>query len=217
MKTNRIAALVMAASATLMTGYAQTAAEQMQKGIYTQETAGDLDGAIAVVLAFISSIGSDPDFQSFHFTTPLSSYGQESAAGYCCVIQCSVLWRDPGAPRYPLEIPVECADPLHPMRQCHSRMNGVPRRERPIFIHQCLCPVDNLTRDGNDMRKNIPRQRIDSAAIRPSPQRPVPMHHFLKNLGIQRGIDFAPRHPLEESNGGGLIRMLRAGSIHQNV
>jgi hypothetical protein len=48
MKTNRIAAVVMAASLTVVASYGQTAAEQMQKGIYTQETAGDLDGAIAI-------------------------------------------------------------------------------------------------------------------------------------------------------------------------
>jgi len=48
MKTNRITVLAMAASLMVMTGYAQTAAEQMQKGIYRQETADDLDGAISI-------------------------------------------------------------------------------------------------------------------------------------------------------------------------
>ena len=37
----------------------QTAAEQLQKGIYTQETAGDLDGAVAIYRQIVSS-GSSP-------------------------------------------------------------------------------------------------------------------------------------------------------------
>ena len=59
MKTNRIASFVMVALLTVMTGYAQTAAEQMQKGIYTQESAGDLDGAIAIYRQIVNS-GSSP-------------------------------------------------------------------------------------------------------------------------------------------------------------
>src|ERR1700746_2382440 len=61
MKTNRIAGLVGAASLTLITSYAQTAAEQMQKGIYTQETAGDLDGAIAIYRQIVNSGNSPRD------------------------------------------------------------------------------------------------------------------------------------------------------------
>jgi TonB family protein len=59
MKIKQIAGLVVAAYVTVMTGYAQTAAEQMQKGIYTQETVGDLDGAIAIYRQIVNS-GSSP-------------------------------------------------------------------------------------------------------------------------------------------------------------
>ena len=61
MKTKRIASLLVAASLAVITGYAQTAAEQMQKGIYTQETAGDLDGAIAIYRQIVNSGNSPRD------------------------------------------------------------------------------------------------------------------------------------------------------------
>ncbi len=61
MRTNRIASLVVVASLTVITVYAQTAAEQMQKGIYTQETAGDLDGAIAIYRQIVNSGNSPRD------------------------------------------------------------------------------------------------------------------------------------------------------------
>jgi TonB family protein len=61
MKANRIASLVVAASLTAMASHAQTAAEQMQKGIYTQETAGDLDGAIAIYRQIVNSGNSPRD------------------------------------------------------------------------------------------------------------------------------------------------------------
>jgi protein TonB len=59
MKTYPLAGLVVAGALSVMTGYAQTAAEQLQKGIYTQETAGDLDGAIAIYRQIVDS-GSSP-------------------------------------------------------------------------------------------------------------------------------------------------------------
>ena len=59
MKRNRIASLALAVSFTVMTGYSQTASELMQKGIYTQETAGDLDGAISIYREIVNS-GSSP-------------------------------------------------------------------------------------------------------------------------------------------------------------
>jgi outer membrane protein assembly factor BamD (BamD/ComL family) len=59
MRTNRIASLVVAAALTVITGYAQTAGEQMQKGIYTQENVGDLDGAIAIYRKIVNS-GNSP-------------------------------------------------------------------------------------------------------------------------------------------------------------
>src|SRR5580692_8506703 len=61
MKTKRIASLLVAASLTAISGYAQTAAEQMQKGIYTQETAGDLDGAITIYRQIANSGNSPRD------------------------------------------------------------------------------------------------------------------------------------------------------------
>jgi tetratricopeptide (TPR) repeat protein len=61
MKKTRIASLVVAASLSVITVNAQTAAEQMQKGIYTQETAGDLDGAIAIYRQIVNSGNSPRD------------------------------------------------------------------------------------------------------------------------------------------------------------
>jgi hypothetical protein len=54
-----MARLVAAAAIAVTAGYPQTAAELMQKGIYAQETAGDLNGAIAVYRQIVSS-GSAP-------------------------------------------------------------------------------------------------------------------------------------------------------------
>jgi len=59
MKTNRIAVVVLAASFFVVAGYSQTASELLQKGIYTQETAGDLDGAISIYHQIVDS-GSSP-------------------------------------------------------------------------------------------------------------------------------------------------------------
>ena len=58
MKTKRIAGLV-AALALASIAYSQTAAELMQKGIYTQETAGDLNGAINIYRQIVNS-GTSP-------------------------------------------------------------------------------------------------------------------------------------------------------------
>ena len=55
MKTYRILALMLMAFQLS----AQTAAELLQKGIYDQETAGDLDGAIAIYHQIVNS-GSSP-------------------------------------------------------------------------------------------------------------------------------------------------------------
>jgi len=43
-----IATAALAVPLTLLAGFAQTPAELLQKGIYTQDTAGDLDGAIQI-------------------------------------------------------------------------------------------------------------------------------------------------------------------------
>jgi hypothetical protein len=59
MKMNRIARLIAVVALAARTAYPQTAAELMQKGIYTQETAGDLDGAIAIYRQIVNS-GSSP-------------------------------------------------------------------------------------------------------------------------------------------------------------
>ena len=49
---------MLAASLLPTAGSAQTAAELLQKGIYTQETAGDLDAAIQIYRQVISSAGN---------------------------------------------------------------------------------------------------------------------------------------------------------------
>jgi hypothetical protein len=61
MRTNRIASVLVVASLTVVTVCAQTAAEQMQKGIYMQETAGDLDGAITIYRQIVNSGNSPRD------------------------------------------------------------------------------------------------------------------------------------------------------------
>lgn len=56
----RFAASAVAALMFLATpGSAQTAAESLQKGIYTQQTAGDVDGAIQIYRSVIASAGAD--------------------------------------------------------------------------------------------------------------------------------------------------------------
>jgi len=52
-----IAAAALAASLIAASAAAQTAAELMQRGIYTQETAGDADGAIQIYRQVIGSAG----------------------------------------------------------------------------------------------------------------------------------------------------------------
>jgi hypothetical protein len=51
----RFTAVAVAALALAASGAAQTAAEQLQKGIYLQDTAGDLDGAIEVYRQVVRS------------------------------------------------------------------------------------------------------------------------------------------------------------------
>src|SRR5579863_6521295 len=59
MRTNRVMVLVVTAWLLAMPGRAQTASELLQKGIYTQETAGDLDGAISIYRQIVNS-GNTP-------------------------------------------------------------------------------------------------------------------------------------------------------------
>ena len=61
MKTNRIAGFAILAGMIAMPSRAQTAAELLQKGIYTQETAGDLDGAITIYRQIVNSGNSPRD------------------------------------------------------------------------------------------------------------------------------------------------------------
>jgi TolA-binding protein len=58
MKAYRITGLLLASLFTIP-AHAQTASELLQKGIYSQETAGDLDGAIAIYRQIVNS-GSSP-------------------------------------------------------------------------------------------------------------------------------------------------------------
>src|SRR5579864_3316121 len=55
MKTNRMVLFAIVACVIALPAWAQTAAELLQKGIYTQETAGDLDGAIQIFRQIVSS------------------------------------------------------------------------------------------------------------------------------------------------------------------
>ncbi len=61
MKTDRIVELFVIACMVAIQAGAQTAAELLQKGIYTQETAGDLDGAIAIYHQIVNSGNSPRD------------------------------------------------------------------------------------------------------------------------------------------------------------
>ena len=54
---------MLALSLLATAGSAQTAAELLQKGIYTQETAGDLDAAIQIYRQVISSAGNHARWQ----------------------------------------------------------------------------------------------------------------------------------------------------------
>ncbi len=59
MTTYRIAVLAAAAALLAVPARTQTAGELLQKGIYTQDTAGDLDGAIAIYRQIVGS-GNTP-------------------------------------------------------------------------------------------------------------------------------------------------------------
>lgn len=61
MQVNRIAGFMLATSFLALPVRAQTAGELLQKGIYTQETAGDLDGAIAIYRQIVNSGNSPRD------------------------------------------------------------------------------------------------------------------------------------------------------------
>ena len=56
-----MACFVAIASLTAIPVFAQSAGELLQKGIYTQETAGDLDGAIAIYRQIVNSGNSPRD------------------------------------------------------------------------------------------------------------------------------------------------------------
>jgi hypothetical protein len=59
MKTSRIAVLAAAVALLALPALTQTTGELLQKGIYTQDTAGDLDGAIAIYRQIVNS-GNSP-------------------------------------------------------------------------------------------------------------------------------------------------------------
>src|SRR5579863_775081 len=61
MTTYRMAVLAAAATLLAVPALTQTAGELLQKGIYTQDTAGDLDGAIAIYRQIINSGNSPRD------------------------------------------------------------------------------------------------------------------------------------------------------------
>lgn len=61
MKSYRIAVFAAAAALLAVPAAAQTAGELLQKGIYTQDTAGDLDGAIAIYRQIVNSGNSPRD------------------------------------------------------------------------------------------------------------------------------------------------------------
>ncbi len=55
MMTSKFVAAAVLAAALAVPGSAQSASELLQKGIYTQETAGDLDGAIQIYRQIVAS------------------------------------------------------------------------------------------------------------------------------------------------------------------
>jgi tetratricopeptide (TPR) repeat protein len=59
MRANLISGLILAASLAVLPAVADTAAELLQKGIYNQETVGDLDNAIAIYRQIVNA-GSSP-------------------------------------------------------------------------------------------------------------------------------------------------------------
>ena len=61
MKTYRIAVLAAAAALLTVPARSQTAGELLQKGIYTQDTAGELDGAITIYRQIVNSGNSPRD------------------------------------------------------------------------------------------------------------------------------------------------------------
>jgi hypothetical protein len=74
----------MAASLTLIAGFGQTPAELLQKGIYTQETAGDLDGAIQIYRQVVGLASNQPAIAAqaqFRLTGSLLQKGDLGGAG----------------------------------------------------------------------------------------------------------------------------------------
>ena len=78
-----IATAVIAASLFSVPAFAQTSAELLQKGIYLQETAGDLDGAIQVYRQIVVSASNQPVIASqaqFRLTQSLLQKGDLAGA-----------------------------------------------------------------------------------------------------------------------------------------
>ena len=48
----------------------------------------------------------------------------------------------------------------------------------------------------------MPWARATLACTPSTPQRPVPVHYFLQNLGIHCSVDLAARHTLQKGAGG---------------
>lgn len=79
-----MAKAALAASLTLVAGFAQTPAELLQKGIYTQETAGDLDGAIQIYRQVVGLASNQPAIAAqaqFRLTESLLQKGDLAGAG----------------------------------------------------------------------------------------------------------------------------------------
>jgi len=99
--------------------------------------------------------------------------------------------RDPHTPRNAVEIAVERANPVEAVNEDNRRMDCIPGGQSPIprqypprFVHHVCC-------DGEDIRKNRPRQFINSLGVRPPLKRPITVKDLLKRFRIDCRLELA--------------------------
>src|SRR5262245_27587947 len=95
-------------------------------------------------------------------------------------------------------------------------MEGVASHQAGVRVEQLSRPVEDFNGDREDVREDRPRAVVDLSPLVPPVQRAVAIEEFLERLGIDHRFDLAERDGFEERQAGRLVRMIRAGGVHEN-
>lgn len=89
----------------------------------------------------------------------------------------------------PVEVAVVAADITHFDGAAHCCVQGIAGREALMAVQQPSCFAGNLSSDGHSVAQNSPGQIVNVAPVSPTVYRPVSMQDFLKNFGVDEGVD----------------------------